>query len=57
MLIRSVPISAILLLGCSGCAMMNSRPAADRAAATDASYMYKGDITRDGGTTCWYYCF
>jgi hypothetical protein len=43
-------IAAMLVFGCSGCAV------SDTVANTSANYDYKGDITRDGGTDCWYYC-
>jgi hypothetical protein len=57
MLLKSVLIAAVLGLSCSGCAMLDSHPAASSAATPDTSYLYKGDLTRDGGTKCFYYCF
>jgi hypothetical protein len=57
MLLKSVLIATVLVLSCSGCAMLGSRPAASSAGTPDTSYLYKGDLTRDGGTNCFYYCF
>jgi hypothetical protein len=51
-------VIAVVVLGVSGCA--GGAPPlgpSDTAANTTASYDYKGDITRDGGTPCWYSCF
>lgn len=47
---------ALLALGCCSCAVQTPHGADDTVANTTASYDYKGDITRDGGTDCWYYC-
>lgn len=47
---------ALLALGCSGCVVEPSHSPSDTVANTTANYDYKGDITRDGGTDCWYYC-
>jgi hypothetical protein len=47
---------ALLAFTCSGCAVETPHSASDTVANTTASYDYKGDITRDGGTKCWYYC-
>jgi PBP1b-binding outer membrane lipoprotein LpoB len=47
---------ALLAFGCSGCAAPTPHSPSDTVANTTASYDYKGDITRDGGTNCWYYC-
>jgi hypothetical protein len=47
----------VLALGCSGCAAVETPHSPnDTVANTTANYDYKGDITRDGGTDCWYYC-
>ena len=46
----------VLALGCCGCAVETSQFPNDTPANTTASYDYKGDITRDGGADCWYYC-
>ena len=48
---RAALVVAVLVLGCCGCAAPHA--ATD---AGDTGYLYKGDITRDGGTTCWWYC-
>ena len=51
-------IAAVMVVGCSGCAAVQpTHVGSDAVANTTASYDYKGDITRDGGTDCWYYCF
>jgi hypothetical protein len=49
-------VAALLAFGCSGCAVETPHSPNDTVANTTASYDYKGDITRDGGTDCWYYC-
>jgi hypothetical protein len=47
---------ALLSFGCSGCPVESPHSPYDTEANTIASYDYKGDITRDGGADCWYYC-
>jgi PBP1b-binding outer membrane lipoprotein LpoB len=49
-------VIAFLAFACSGCAVQTPHFPNDAPANTTASYDYKGDITRDGGTDCWYYC-
>ena len=49
-------IIAVMAFCCSGCAVEGPHSASDTVANSTASYDYKGDITRDGGTDCWYYC-
>ena len=56
---KSALIISIMILGCTGC--MRSPPPVVAgpdgfSLYPDASYLYKGDITRDGGTNCWYRC-
>ncbi|HWY61436.1 MAG TPA: hypothetical protein VNW15_06000 [Rhizomicrobium sp.] len=50
---RSAFIIAVIVLGCSGCAVEAPRPSANGY----ANYDFQGDITADGGTDCWYRCF
>lgn len=49
-------VIAVMAFCCSGCTALAPHSASDTAANTTANYDYKGDITRDGGTDCWYYC-
>jgi coenzyme F420-reducing hydrogenase gamma subunit len=49
-------IAAMIVFGCSGCAVKTTNFDSDTVANTSANYDYKGNITRDGGTDCWYYC-
>ena len=54
---KSLLVIAAVALGCSSCTDMAAPHFAnDTVANTTANYDYKGDITRDGGSTCWYYC-
>jgi len=56
---KSALVVAIFVLGCTACARTPAPAVAGSDASylyPDASYLYKGDITRDGGTNCWYRC-
>jgi hypothetical protein len=52
-------IIAMLVIGCAACAPTPAPALSGPDGHTlypDASYLYKGDLTRDGGTNCWYRC-
>ena len=54
---KSLLVIAMVAFACSGCTdIAPPHSPNDTAANTTANYDYKGDITRDGGSDCWYYC-